>query len=217
MPYTTYRRRRRGPKKMKRYQRKAVRKVGRLLTSKLNTKSGVHFFKRLFTSSAILGTGSTILGSYQYKLSDLPNVAEYQNLFTIYRIRGIKMKFYLNNDPSSQLPANANWPRMYWTKDYVTQVAPVSLALLKERSTVRTAVLSPTRPIDIYIKPATAEYDVNQGGGVSTYLTPQWGKFYNTLDANINHLGLHYGIDLLQSNASVSVDITYYLECRQPK
>lgn len=204
-------------KKQKRMGRRMMKKVGRTITSKINSNSGVHFFKRTFAGSNLTGLGATVLANNQFKLSDLPNITEYQNLFTLYRIRGVKIDFYLLSDPSAQTAANSITPKLYWKKEYVSTIAPTSLASLKENSNTKCAHFSVNRPISIYIKPATTEYDINQGGVVSSYGAPQWGKMYNVLDSNINHLGLQWAIDFLPTTQVIGTDLTYYLELRQPK
>ena len=210
-------RNRKGPKKMKRMNRRMIKKVGRTITSKLNQNSGVHFFKRTFAGSNLTGLGAPVLAVSNFKLSDLPNISEYQNLFTLYRIRGVKIDFYLLSDPSAQVAANSITPKLYWKKDYVSTIAPTSLPALKECSTTKCASFRTNRPISIYIKPATMEYDITSTGVVSSYGAPQWGKQYNVLDSEIRHLGLQWAIDFLPTTQTIGTDLTYYLELRQPK
>lgn len=207
----------RRPKKMRRMNRRMAKKVGRTITSKLNQTNGIHYFKRTFSGSNLTGLNAPVLAVSAFKLSDLPNYAEYQNLFTLYRIRGVQIKFYLLTDPSAQTAANSITPKLYWKKDYVNTIAPTTLAALKENSNTKVRSFSPNRPITVYIKPASTEYDITATGVVSSYGAPQWGKSYNVLDSEIRHLGLQWAIDYLPSTQVIGTDLTYYLELRQPK
>lgn len=211
MPY--YRRRKPMSKRpVRKYRRRTTLAKRSRIAKSVNTKSDIHYFKRMCFKATLAGDVSrTSRGAFTFQLNDLPNVTEFTQLFDYYNIRGVSLKFQLNLDPSAQAPANATYPRMFSVIDYDDNQAPTDTNELRERQWCRQRLLSPNRTYTIFLKPKYLRnvfYNNLSNGyevGKQTWL--------DLAQPNIPHFGLKYVIENLNAEIgqTVVVDATYYL------
>lgn len=189
------RRRFRGRRKRRSYRgrsfrraRRTSRRVNRVVTIK---RTQVFQF---FRNS---GAQYLIEGVKSFRLADLPNYAEFTNLFQFYRIKWIKLEFVPNMSPAVQYALAVNGPTSAWgatdilyakrhaddnqrTFNELLQIQSVKRRKLSERFTT-------------WLKPAvaTGNYQSTSTWGYSPKLSPWVNADYSSTP--------HYGI-VFQSN-----------------
>jgi len=178
----------------------------------------LHHFRRNFTGTDITGSApyAPYLASSSCQLSSLPNYAEFAALYDRYMITTWQLTFYLRIDPSAQTASTAVYPRMFWIKDYDDVNIPANLNELREHSKMRTAVLSPTRPIKIFIKPSVLDL-VYRTALTSSY-TPKWRQWVDMAHTDVPHYGLKWAFDdLSNTNYKVSVEQSLWFSCKDTR
>lgn len=180
-----YRRRRRGQKRYNR-RRRTYRRSFRKRGYGRNNK--VYYFKRNFTWPilAVGGVNFTAEG-FTFTLADLPNVAEFQNLFDSYQIRAIKLTFRPEQTQSISLNDIANaqiYYRFFSAIDYNDASAPQNADILRQYSTVKVTALNKVHTR--YFKPKTVD-DNGSNPGVRPWLP--------TKSNQIPHYGLRVFVE----------------------
>jgi len=138
--------------------------------------------------------------SYQWMLSQVPNFAEFNNMFEFYKICGIKTKFIFdkNSIDVGTTGVSQILPELITYTDYNTVTNASTLAASLDRSTLRTQQL--TRPISHYFKPkwyndwynSDANQTILQNGFNKWLSTNSTG---NVSELDIPHVGLKYSVD----------------------
>lgn len=211
--------RRRSMPTSRRVKRRMGRRPNRAKTARItNVKKSLYFFTRRWSSPQIAGgpTLNPLLVGTSFKLSDLPGVSDFENLFDRYMITYCKMFVYLKIDPSAQTSATATFPKIYMVRDYDdTAITPGNLNTLREHSNCIVRVLNPNRPVSIGVRPAILA--LNFLTATTTTKTPSWNRWIDINDTgkDVPHYGLKWAVDdLTNTNYKLDVEYQYWFRCK---
>lgn len=200
------------------YRKKTNSKVPKRVYKKVQrslTKRELHQFRRFASTSHfvdILGNVTYIpfLAAYTYSFNQMPISSDFATLFDRYKINAIVHKFTLTIDPGAQTAASADYPRLYWRRDYDDSNAPGSLNEMRQSGKTRSRFMIPGRTISIKLKPALLT-DMNNG----SVSKPTWNNWINCEDLAITHRGLKIAIDSLNNtNYRVKQEVIFYFSCQ---
>lgn len=193
-------------------RRRAAPKRRTAIARKVNVRGDTHFFRRMGYKATITGNpGAIAKGAMTFQISDIPNVAEFTNLFDYYKLTGVKLRFSLNLDPSAQAPSNAQRPRMFYAIDNDDSTVPTDTDELRQRGRCREWLHNPNKPLSLFIRPKylnRVSYSAIQDG--YQIAANRW------LDLgvpNVPHYGFKYVIENINADIgqTILVDATYYL------
>lgn len=229
MPIRKYRRRTYKNKKYRTVRRKVGRGYKRY---KVPRVGGIHYFKAKsqLTSIDPSNVGGEIARQYQFNITQISNLSEYQALFDQYKICAVKIEFRIKRQPgalgtSSSLPVMAS----VIDRDGTPNVENTYGNLLV-REGVRVTYFSDNVPyIKYYFKPRCLLQTIN--GDFTTnpptftssgraIVRPQWQDFGVSNGAAApaqQHYGLLVnvpGLGVGTSGASIDVYQTLYFKCR---
>lgn len=206
MAYKRTMRRPRGPAKKRSRKAAPQRSV-----AKANRGREVYYFKRHAaneTDMVGLPASAPLLRTYQFSLNSVTASTDFTNLFDMYKITFVQVKFFLVIDPSAQAAAVARYPRMWWTRDY-DDANTLSINQIRERSKCGTALLTPAKPITINVRPAIATEVFRTA--LSSGYAPKWRQWIDCDQPDVSHYGLKIAIDdLTNTNYRVQHEIKYW-------
>lgn len=213
MPSRKYAKRKRYFKKTGKYRRRKF-KANPVYFNRSNNK--VYRFTRLVNSDNIDVT-STIdyTNAYVFKLSDVTNYTEFTSLYDQYRIRYVKITWYLQSDSFVNMTAGSFLGRMYTTLDFDDATPPTEPEIQQMRYT---KVHKPVGVIKRFLKPRFLNAIYNNG--VTTAYT--LGNSKSWIDCS-NPDVQHYGVKIYINKPSGSYHLTatvqlkYYLEFKNPR
>lgn len=182
-----------------------------------------HKFVRMYAGVGS-GGANTITGAagfapyvsnFTVNLAGVVNSTEFGNLFDQYRITYCVVKHYLKVDPSAQAAATANYPKLFWYRDYDDSATP-TINEIRENTKCRVAILRPDRPIVWKFKPNTLR--LMYQSGVTNQFSPTWGAWLDCSTLTTPHYGFKYAIDdFTNTNYKLETEVKVYFECRQPR
>lgn len=215
MPATKTSRKRRAARAVARPRKRT--RMARMTRSVRPSSTTMHSFIRKGASWTI--TGNAVYTPYQavsdIKLSSVINSTEFGNLYDQYKIKWVKLQFWLRVDPSAQSATTASYPKLYWFRDQDDQTL-ASQNEMRERSNLKIAVLRPDRPITIWIKPNVLN-QVYRGVATVSYV-PVWNQFLDMTNQDVNHYGIKYNIDnFTNTNYIIDGEQTYYFDCKNTR
>jgi len=176
---------------------------------------GIYNFRRNYNHGDLAGnaTFNPLLVGNSFTFSTLPNANEFGVLFDQYKITSVKLRFYLAIDPAAQTAATAVYPRMWWTTDNDDDGVPTSIDQLREHSDVKTEILHPDRPIEVFLKPSVLATVYRSA--VSSSYVPKWGQWIDMAAQNVPHYGLKYAVDnFTNTNYVLRVEGQMWFQCR---
>lgn len=168
---------------------------------------------------------TTCAFSVEFKLSDLPNLAEFTSLFDSYMITGCLLQIKMINSPDSFLAANstnntgqqANWyPTIWYVADH-DDSANLTLAQIKEYDRARHKVLRPNRETNVMLRPTTLQqvYRTSVTTGYAENRKRQW---LDIATNDIPHYGFKSVIDFEGLSPAISytfkINVKYYFRCK---
>lgn len=192
----------------------------------VNTSSTASFTNGVIKNSLI---GSSELSfSYGFQMADLPNFAEFGNLYDQYRLNYVVLTIKLVSNPFGAYPLNgtstsstingANWfPTLWMVRDHDDNTT-ISLDAIKQYSTVKHRVLMPNREIKLTVKPSTVA-TLYQGTTVVPG-TVQYKKWTDVGYPNITHYGAKFVVDFegqtttAANQWAIKVDAKYYFQMK---
>lgn len=179
----------------------------------------IHSFKRMAAQLPTI-TGNAAytpyVNTYVFSLSQLAAVGDFSNLYDQYRINYIVCKFWLKIDPGAQAAASASYPRFFWYRDLDDSAAPSNLNEMRENAKCKCVVMHPNRPVTVAFKPNILAQMFNNG--VTTQYAPKFNQWIDMGNTGTYHYGFKFAIDdLTNTNYSVTVEATYYFQCKQPR
>jgi len=186
----------------------------------------VHRFKETMTYGLIQNTcaagpapGET-LGAYTFYISQIPNIANYGNIYDEYRIAWVKLHFtaLANSNQLAAVGTQAQVSYPFWTViDYNDASSATPVADLKLYANAKAHDI--TKSFDVFFRPHILKM-VYQSAIATSYQSENPG-WIPIADGAVPHYGLKYGcsgvlltagtIDLFQ------VDVTYGLMFRSQK
>lgn len=198
--------------------RRRPRRTRRMpIRRRLSTRAlRVHHFKRTFTLPYFTSsnTGNTY-GGLSFNLNQLPNVTEFTNLYDMYRINKIVVKFVPNRSSSDVAATGEQIPNLNTVIDYTDATAPTSLSQLYEYQNWKMS-----RGINVHTRVITpASLDLVNATAGSNAGNPQWKQWISTSAPTIEHYGLKYGLETSASNNAIAVTpyISFYFSCKAVK
>lgn len=208
----------------RRSRKMMVRRVPRAMPNVLSVK-------RTFWWNTWSWATTTTAGFWQYlnvSLSTMPNIAEYQALFDLYKINGVKFTFRPNIDGVNPAdvagatgggmgqvhyiidPSNTYTPTGSWSSTTVNQF--LELGGVKTRNMAK--------PFSIYLRPKISD-DAVGGGTNAQPLGPRWLR---TDSPGVIHNGVHVLLHPSNSFATTptfrvtyDIFITFYLQFKGQK
>lgn len=199
-------------------KRRPMRRTRRMIRRPLTKSLRVHHFKRTFTLAPI-GTSSTApaFAGYLFNFNQLPNFNEFTRLYDVYRINKILVRFVPNHNSSDVAPTGSSQiSNFHSVLDYNDATAPTSLNELYEYANWKMS-----RGTSIHQRlwrPATLD-SVDTGSSAVSSANPQWKRWINTANANVNHYGLKVGIEQsVSANDTTWVPyVSVYFSCKSVK
>lgn len=190
----------------RRRKRAAFSKPMQIVPRKPRMAPRVLQFKRRFSDNLILNTGSPPLGwtslsaggdealtlAYVFSMAQIPNYANFTNLFDSYRIKGVRLQGYYSftmAGPSSQAQTMLHYARDHLGQN-TASVLTEDWYNERPRSRKRLLVNSVGRPsFDIFMP--LSQLSNTYQSGVNTDYTMQKPRFISTNEVNTPHYGFN--------------------------
>lgn len=175
-----------------------------------------HHFKRTFTLGTVSASAAgPVFGATTFNLAQLPNSTEFTNLFDMYRINKVVIKFVPNHNSSDLATANQNIPNFHSILDYTDATAPASLSSMYEYANWKMS-----RGTSIHKRvftPASLDF-VNATAGANAG-NPTWKQWISTTAPTIEHYAIKYALEQAVINAAVEFVpyVTMYFSCKSVK
>lgn len=182
-----------------------------------------HSFCRRFAFPAleITAGNTTILQSYSFYFSQLVNWSEYQGLFDICTLTGVKLTFI----PSQNIAAtgsnnvNAGLPTLFTCVDMTDSNVAANVDELREYGNCKVKYLS--KPHTIYIKSPRMQTEIFRSALLTSYAMGKPNIWIATAGGpeNIPHYGLKVAITRqlfsdINSHFICDVEAKYYFKCK---
>lgn len=204
-----------------------TRKISSIKSAvKVNRRMDIHYFKRscvLNNINFVSGT-QTVFGSYTFKLDDLSGVSEFGNLFDMFKITGVALKFYLNLDPAAQAEGSSSpfgggyVPRLHYVVDHDDANVPASLNSLREATRHKVVNLSPYKPVRVFLKPSVLSVNIATPAPSDFTYSPKWNQWLDIARNDTRHYGLKWAVDNAFNNQYiVNVEATYYVAMKDAR
>lgn len=226
-------RKRRMPMRMRRkvpYKAGIKKKVA--ITRSANLTKDVHYFSRYVVAvdTTTLSTITSEIGAaLTFRLSDIPNVSEYTNLFENFRIIGVKLTFRLMTNPDSSSFLNNSlvsqgsnyYPKLWWQRDYDDNVV-LTVAQIRERASSKCAILKPDKFITIFIKYPKPLLEMAGNTSTGALAAPKglWLRTNSTNEIDAPHLGLKVVMDKMGyagNTFTIGIDKQYFFAFKNSK
>lgn len=173
---------------------------------------GVHQFTRSqYYSGSINGSTLTdTFGGIYFRLGDLPNSSEFTNLFDMYRIDKVKIRF-MPRANSAEVGSNQGQVKLFTAIDYDDITTPASIQELLQyenckvsnTTNITTRVLKPKFASEVYQSATSTAYGARSG----------WIDCSNPL---VQHYGIKWALQQLPAGSqSFDLHIKYYLSFKQ--
>lgn len=185
-------------------------------------------FTETYFSGQILANAG---GQFNARISDIPQIADYQNLFSQYRINWIKVMLipdFVGSDPNTYaqnfvggVPAVANARIAYVINDTPGLPAPANEADVLTDNGSRIKML--TNKFSVSFKPRPDKYTSDAAGGAGVAAREKfrtWLSFADLAGNNPLHRGVNYWISALAAGGGNQAYQVYYkinFSLRDPK
>ncbi len=243
MPYM-YRRRNRPPGYRRR--RNAKKRYYKRQRTRLGKPSGglrqsVYLFKRRHTEIIQLNTqtlpagwsqdGTQLFKTFEYRLNDLVNFADFTSLFSLYKLTAVKTTFIFANTNSTTQAASSSAPMLtnpntqiivWYNRHPQGQVPTLDRAFFEENTASKRRLgLNGGKPINFYtpLKQSNMIYESATG----TDYTLQYPKWISTQEANAPHYGSNVMLERADGEIfagdsnnyqKLRIESTYYIACK---
>lgn len=206
--------------------------------SKALISSSVYHFKRNFETIPLGSISNTTEIeeqdtnnglSFQFKLSDLPGVSDFANLFDDYRINKVVLKL-IPQITSSNMPYNAaagagagtglgRNPRVFYAADYDDSNVVTSINALRQYGNVKVRPVVGNKPIKIIITPAISQ-EILRTPSTTAY-APKWKQWLDLAYNDVPHYGIKMWVEDCDGIAAgtptaaiFKVEGTMYFSCK---
>lgn len=141
--------------------------------------------------------GNAYYKQFNYALSSLNNITDFQNLFKQYRLKGVRVKMYFSNTVSGTEDASSHANsqiliRMAPNQGGLTRTIDQAFWTETQAKKYRTAI-NGGRPIDIYMPLKQLNEISSSAGGTATTMTSP--KYITTTVDNVIHAGLNIQLE----------------------
>lgn len=189
-------------------------------------RQSVYMFKRRIqevtqvndlTTSNWVAEGNGIIRHWNFSLADLTNSNDFINLFSSYKITGVKVEIYFSNNLAN---ANLNQQMIgYAAPNRSGQVAhglTEQYFLECQASTKRACYVDSARPLTYFMKVNQLSEQYNSITNTDyAFVKP---KYISTLEPNAAHYGLDTRIQCVNNTAMplafIKCILTYYITCK---
>lgn len=229
MAYYQKRYRRRRPAKRtwrRRFRSKTIRPLRFTNSPKVQP---VHYFIRHVDKGLISGNGSAAThttGIIHFDLNDVPNYAEYVNMYRLFRICAVKVMFipianvtYAAGTLNDTTNWSNNFERLLTCFDYANGTAPSTLDEIREYRNCKVTRNNVIHKRFIYPRPLyTIDEDANTGSNY-TYAEGPKKVWITTAGDSCRYFGVKWGFEqqTLSSDPRYRIECKYYLAFKQPK
>lgn len=220
-----YRKRKRVFRKRRNFRKK---RIGSVL------RPAVHRFKRVVQEISLLTTGevptnwtadvNALYRQFVFTLADLPDNTDFVNLFTSYRIKGVRIQGFFSNTQS--ITENQN-VMMTFSNNWSGQTIVLTSDYFNQRQATKRKLLLNGRggtAFDIYM-PMRQLSNVWSGSIVSNDYGTVKPKWIATTETGTPHYGINMRLErvdgqvygsgaLVSTYPTLRVIHTYYIECR---
>lgn len=162
--------------------------------------------------------------AWDFRLSDVANVAEFTTLFDSYQIVKVSLEFIpdtttINRDITSNLAEAFTTPIVYVHRDLDNATAPTSETQMTERQSVMTH--KATDRFTVSLVPQIGR-EVYRSAVATAYETPYKVVWLDTSYSDIPHYGVHVGITPTGSSTGsprfqYKVNVKYWLRFKKAK
>lgn len=156
-------------------------------------------------------TSADTLGSYQFKLSDLPEVASYTGIFDQYRFRQVELMFMWTNQPVSATTTLVRSPPIYTSVDYDDNGTPASLATVLNYGNCR--FHSHGKDFNVSFQPASIAASF-LAAGTWTGADVKTGQWHDCAFQTIVHYGLKYALPSYNQISALQVIARFTIDFR---
>ncbi len=218
--------RRKFPRRRRVFKRKRVYRKRRALSTFAKKKGYLKVIHHEIQMKVIPGgpMPSGVVDTETFDIQFLPNIAEYQRLFDMYRIKAVKLKF----TPLTETSDTTNQSLLFVSSvDHDGSTTPTSFTEILQRTNAKVSPwapgiggLYPSKTITIVPRCRTVvagTQDPSQPGVlVPAYAMTTKNQWLDLSDPSVPHHGLIYGWrspnNSLNSAQTHSLDITYVVE-----
>lgn len=158
--------------------------------------------------SLVLNNITETYAGYNFSLSDLPSVADFTNLYDMYKINRVKVTFIPMQTQNVSLSSVNNAPgyvRFFSAIDYNDDTAPTSVNQIREYETCKWTTIY--KPHVRYLKPRIND-------SANNYTVPG-NPWISCASPNINYFGLKVAVEAIDSTVATTmempVEVTYYI------
>lgn len=195
-------------------RRKRIYRRRKTMVSKRTLK--IHHFKRTLIGTDIPTATVTSYGAVFFRLNQLPDFTEFQNLYDQFRINKVVWKLVPNVN-SAESGAAQKLPQVHSVCDYNDSTAPTTLDELVQYNNYRMTMgsrihnrkLTPAFLDNVYVTSAI------QRPGNPNY--KQWLSTSNSTD--VPHHGIKYAIGAIAAASAITYTpyLTFYISCKSVK
>lgn len=176
-----------------------------------------HLMTQRFVQKAIL-TGSDVVSSgsasYTFQLNDLPSSSEFTSLFDQYQIVGIKYRWVVTQDPSTNSQTAASrqgaFPYIKWVHDH-DDSAGATEQQLQQYPRMREFWFSESSKVTRwhYLKPAVA---TQAYGTLSNGYVAKWRQYLDCGYPGTPHYGIKAYYNVLNTGVNILMECKYVLK-----
>lgn len=193
------------PYKRRRYQ----------ILSKPKRVPNVYRFKRTFRLFDFAATSGPTFDSYYFNLAQLPNMSEISNLFSQYKITGVKLRFFYTNDAATTATQSSGY--FYFVFDDNDAAVPTSLDQMYQYPRLKICKMTQLdgKRNSPFIRPKAA-MEVHRTGSTTSYAAYRSNPWIDlTNDSGLtNHYGIKIAYDQISTGAFLRCIATTYFKVR---
>jgi len=183
--------------------------------------SNILKMSRLYYPASLAGSDATpAFGlSYTFTLGDVPNNTEITNLFEMYQISRVAVRWVLRRSPEfATTAANKGFNiRLLIATDHTDSTAPANYAELQQHQRCKEYILTDDRPMSKwhFIKPNTI--DVGYTSGVASNYGVNYSRWVDTTNTSTPYYGVKVFYDALYAGLSLQPEFKYWFKLKGVK
>lgn len=163
-------------------------------------------------------------GSAQWRLSDLPGVTDFTNLFDHYTIEQVDVEVNDTHNHSSSDSNQQSMPTITYTPDFDDTTVPTAASTIAEYQRAKTHTFrGDGKPLKFSIKPRVAQ-PVYRQSVTSAYMAGPENTRINTTYNDVSHFGLKFWMNQLAAYNTpdtgatrITFKMKYHLKFADPK
>lgn len=193
---------------MRTYRKRRTGRSGYLSTVRWSNRDTGNYCH--FTISGSAGGTSTIMTT-TFNLSDVAGSNEFTALFDNYCIKKVLYRWILRRDPAQGSTPGVP-PRVIWVHDFNDQVAPATIAQLRQNANCREIFMNENTMRSRWYSLNAATLPLSYVSSVTSATGPKWRQWYDTSASTVPHYGLKYAVDGLYTGMTILLEAKYVME-----